>query len=119
LIFLSIEIKQTFNIGYISLCKESLNSDEHQFHQYQQNEQSPLISIYLTQEKDHNIYWYQLTSLPQKTKKKKPQNILVPIDESLPLKTKKKITCMPLDQCALPSNIKQQFKIDMIYVTNS
>ena len=71
LIFLSIEIKQTFNIGYISLCKESLNSDEHQFHQYQQNEQSPLISIYLTQEKDHNIYWYQLTSLPLKTKKKK------------------------------------------------
>ena len=25
------------------LRKESLNSDGHQFHQYQQNEQSPLI----------------------------------------------------------------------------
>jgi hypothetical protein len=26
--------------------KESLNSDDHQFHQYQQNEQSPLTSNY-------------------------------------------------------------------------
>ena len=34
--------------------KESLNSDGHQFHQYQQNEQSPLILTELTEHKiDH------------------------------------------------------------------
>ena len=31
------------------LWKENLNSDDYQFHQYQQNEQSPLVLIELTQ----------------------------------------------------------------------
>ena len=34
------------------LWKESLNSDGHQFHQYQQNEQSPLIVIEFTEYTD-------------------------------------------------------------------
>ena len=33
----------------INKTKESLNSDGHQFHQYQQNEQSPLTSPELTE----------------------------------------------------------------------
>jgi hypothetical protein len=36
--------------------KESLNSDGHQCHQYQQNKQSPLIPTELTErKKDHDI----------------------------------------------------------------
>ena len=39
------------------LWKESLNSDGHQFHQYQQNEQSTLILSELTEHnKDHDIW---------------------------------------------------------------
>ena len=34
-----------------TLWKESLNSDGHQFHQYQQNKQSPLILTELTEHK--------------------------------------------------------------------
>ena len=33
---------------YIQVRKESLNSDGQQFHQYQQNEQSPVTSNHLT-----------------------------------------------------------------------
>ena len=37
--------------------KESLNSDGHQCHQYQQNKQSPLIPTELTErKKDHDIW---------------------------------------------------------------
>jgi hypothetical protein len=37
--------------------KKSLNSDGHQFHQYQQKEQSPLISTELTKpQKEHDSY---------------------------------------------------------------
>ena len=35
----------------ILLWRESFNSDDHQFHQYQQNEQSPLILTELTEHK--------------------------------------------------------------------
>jgi hypothetical protein len=39
------------------LWKESLNSDGHQFHQYQQNEQSTLIlSEFTEHNKDHDIW---------------------------------------------------------------
>ena len=34
-----------------TLWKESLNSDGHQFHQYQQNEQAPLVLTELTEHK--------------------------------------------------------------------
>ena len=44
-------LKQTKGI----LWKESLNSDDQQFHQYQQNEQSFLLFTYSTQ-KDHHIW---------------------------------------------------------------
>ena len=44
----------------ILLWKESLNSDGHQFHQYQQNKQSPLI---LTE-----MYWVNIMKLVQKRK---------------------------------------------------
>jgi len=41
--------------GYV--WKESLNSDGQQFHQYQQNQQPPLILTELTEhKKDHDIY---------------------------------------------------------------
>ena len=41
---------------YSSLWKESLNSDGHQFNQYQQNKQSPLILTELmTEHKQDNI----------------------------------------------------------------
>jgi len=33
---------------FLKLSKESLNSDGQQFHQYQQNEQSPLTSTHRT-----------------------------------------------------------------------
>ena len=41
----------------MSYKKESLNSDGHQFHQYQQNEQSPLILTDLNEhpKKTHDI----------------------------------------------------------------
>ena len=35
--------------------KENLNSDGHQFHQYQQNEQSPLILTELTEHKRPHV----------------------------------------------------------------
>ena len=39
----------------VCIRKESLNSDGHQFHQYQQNKQSLLILPELTEhKKDHN-----------------------------------------------------------------
>ena len=38
------------------LRKESLNSDGHQFHQYQQNGQSPLILNELTECKEEHAY---------------------------------------------------------------
>jgi hypothetical protein len=37
------------------LWKESLNSDGHKFHQYQQNEQSPLILTELTEHKEDHV----------------------------------------------------------------
>ena len=37
------QVSNNTNHWYTKLRKESLNSDGHQFHQYQQNEQSPLI----------------------------------------------------------------------------
>jgi hypothetical protein len=42
--------KNVFSIG-----KESLNSDGNQFHQYQQNEQSPLILTEPTEHKYHVV----------------------------------------------------------------
>jgi len=36
--------------------KESLNSDGHQFHQYQQNEQSPVILTELTEHKKRPLH---------------------------------------------------------------
>jgi hypothetical protein len=33
----------------LGLWKESLNSNDHQFHQYQQNQQSPFTSTHWTQ----------------------------------------------------------------------
>ena len=39
------------------LWKESLNSDGHQFHQYQQNEESPLIPTELTEHKKRHYIW--------------------------------------------------------------
>ena len=46
-----------FTITLINMImKESLNSDGHQFHQYQQNKQSPLIITELTENKtDHSM----------------------------------------------------------------
>jgi hypothetical protein len=41
-------------INLFELWKESLNSDVYQFYQYQQNEQSPLILIKLTEHKNTN-----------------------------------------------------------------
>ena len=49
---------------YISLCtcskqqlwKESLNSDHQQYHQYQQNEQSPLAATHWTQKRGGTTY---------------------------------------------------------------
>jgi hypothetical protein len=44
---------------WIRLWKESLNSDGHQFHQYQQKEQSSFILNSMnTQKKDHDIWQY-------------------------------------------------------------
>ena len=37
------------------VLKRSFNSDCHQFYQYKQNEQSPLILTELTEHEDHNI----------------------------------------------------------------
>ena len=51
----------TFNINKLvstfKVLKESINSDGHQFHQYQQNKQSPLILTELTVSitKEHNV----------------------------------------------------------------
>jgi hypothetical protein len=39
-----------------SLWKESLNSDDHQFHQYQQSEQSPLILTEVAEHKKTTTY---------------------------------------------------------------
>ena len=39
-----------------SLWKESLNSDDNQFHQYQQNEQSPLILTEVAEHKKTTTY---------------------------------------------------------------
>jgi hypothetical protein len=45
-----------FNNCFSLLWKESLNSDGHQFHQYQLNEQSPLVLTELTEhKKGHDI----------------------------------------------------------------
>ena len=38
------------------MMKKSLNSDSHQFHQYQQTKQSPLILIELTEHKKTTTY---------------------------------------------------------------
>jgi hypothetical protein len=41
---------------HIYMVEIKFNNDGHQFHQYQQNEQSPLILTELTEyKKDHNI----------------------------------------------------------------
>jgi hypothetical protein len=46
------------------LYKESLNSDDQQFRQYQQNEQSPLTLTELTEhKKDHDIWRWQSIQL--------------------------------------------------------
>ena len=47
------------------LYKESLDSDDQQFRQYQQNEQSPLTLTELTEhKKDHDIWrWQSMSSL--------------------------------------------------------
>jgi hypothetical protein len=53
------------------LGKESLNNDGHQFHQYQQNEQSPLILTELTEHKKPQhmtleievLAWYRYRSV--------------------------------------------------------
>ena len=51
-IYTILHLSGTINIRLaILIKKESLNSDGHQFHQYQQNEQSPLILTELT---EHN-----------------------------------------------------------------
>jgi hypothetical protein len=47
---------------FFSLWKESLNSDGLQFHQYQQNEQSPLTSNNGIQ-KDHDIWSWKFIYL--------------------------------------------------------
>ena len=44
------------NSTNINKTKESLNNDGHQFYQYQQNKQTPLILTELTEyKKDHDI----------------------------------------------------------------
>ena len=44
-------------VYYMLIWKESLNSDGHQFHKYQQNEQSLLIlAEHIKHKKDHNIW---------------------------------------------------------------
>jgi hypothetical protein len=44
------------NSTNINKTKESLNKNGHQFHQYQQNQQTPLILTELTEyKKDHDI----------------------------------------------------------------
>ena len=50
---LVINYSETINDGnnYMKLWKERLNSDGHRFHQYQQNEQPPLILTKLTEHK--------------------------------------------------------------------
>ena len=44
------------NYTNINKTKESLNSDGQQFHQYQQNEQSPLILTHWTHKKETKAY---------------------------------------------------------------
>jgi hypothetical protein len=39
-------------VCYTSICTESLNSDGQQLHQYQQKQQSPLISTEFTEHKE-------------------------------------------------------------------
>jgi hypothetical protein len=52
-----------------SLWKENLNIDSHQSHQYQQNEQAPLILTELTKHnKDHDIWrWISWSRLETET----------------------------------------------------
>jgi hypothetical protein len=51
-----VKINDTHGICIYITRKESLNTDGHQFHQYQQNKQSPLILTELTEhKKDHDI----------------------------------------------------------------
>jgi len=61
----------------MKLWKESLNSDGQQFHQYQQNEQSPLTLTHWTQKREHNIWhWKSMSPLGtgKKCGKTKPVN---------------------------------------------
>ena len=52
-----------FYIKNNKLWKQSINSDGHQFHQHEQNKQSPLMLTQLTEhKKDHDIWWWKCRS---------------------------------------------------------
>ena len=47
---------EVFAVFSLSLRKDSLNNDDHEFHQYQQSEQSHLILTELTEHKKTMTY---------------------------------------------------------------
>jgi hypothetical protein len=53
-------IKMVLTIFWFKLWKENLNSDGHQFNQYQQNKQSPLILTELAEHKQDHDMWHGL-----------------------------------------------------------
>ena len=94
--FLSLPVPQYFVSTHLLFCKvkeeyqekelkwlwkESLNSDSHQFHQYQQNKQSPLILTEVTEhKKDHDVWrWKSRSWLGTCTKMRrdKPVNAIL------------------------------------------